>query len=214
MKKLRKAWLTVVVALTAILALSACGSAKMTGKDAKKYAQSVLDASYKGEFTEYMKQTDSSKKEAEEMYNNGIDLTMEASGLDDTGVSDELKEKYRQLFIDIYKKAEYTLEDARGDGDDAFTIDVKIKPFTLFNGMEDELQTAIQEKAATMSEVTDDMVDELVYQTMYDLLSAKLDNLQYGDETTVTLHVKPDDDGVYYIPDDDLQEVENALVPQ
>ena len=65
-----------------------------------------------------------------------------------------------------------------------------------------------------MSEVTDDMVDELVYQTMYDLLSAKLDNLQYGDETTVTLHVKPDDDGVYYIPDDDLQEVENALVPQ
>lgn len=215
MKKVGRAWLTVVVALTTVLALSACGSSsKMTGSDAKKYAQSVLDASYKGEFTEYMKQTDCTKDEAEEMYNKGIDSTMDASGLDDTDVSDELKEEYRQLFIDIYKSADYTLDDAKEDGEDGFTIDVKIKPFTLFNGMEEELQTAVQEKAAAMSELTDAEVDELVYQTMYDLLSAKLENLEYGDETTVTLHVKPDDEGVYYIPDDDLEAVESALVPQ
>ena len=38
--------------------------------------------------------------------------------------------------------------------------------------------------------------------------------MEYGDPVTVTIHVVPDDDGVYYVPDDDYEAVENALLPE
>ena len=54
-----------IFALTLAFAtlLGGCGS-KMTTDDAKSYAQACLDASYKGEFDEYLSQTDSTKEEA------------------------------------------------------------------------------------------------------------------------------------------------------
>ena len=106
-----------ILALTLAFAtlLGGCGS-KMTADDAKSYAQACLDASYKGEFDEYLSQTDSTKEEAQEMYDNGIDLTMEASDIENSGVSQELQDKYRQMFIDLYKNADYTLDNAKEDG--------------------------------------------------------------------------------------------------
>ena len=205
-----------ILALTLAFAtlLGGCGS-KMTADDAKSYAQACLDASYKGEFDEYLSQTDSTKEEAQEMYDNGINLTMEASDIENSGVSQELQDKYRQMFIDLYKSADYTLDNAKEDGEDGFTVDVTVKPFLIFEGLDDELNTKLEEIAANMTEVpSDEEINEMVYQAMYDIISPKLSNMEYGDPVTVTIHVVPDDDGVYYVPDDDYQAVENALLPE
>ena len=205
-----------ILALTLAFAtlLGGCGS-KMTADDAKSYAQACLDASYKGEFDEYLSQTDSTKEEAQEMYDNGINLTMEASDIENSGVSQELQYKYRQMFIDLYKSADYTLDNAKEDGEDGFTVDVTVKPFRIFEGLDDELNAKLEEIAANMTEVpSDEEINEMVYQAMYDIISPKLSNMEYGDPVTVTIHVVPDDDGVYYVPDDDYQAVENALLPE
>ena len=208
--------ITGILALTLAFAtlLGGCGS-KMTADDAKSYAQACLDASYKGEFDEYLSQTDSTKEEAQEMYDNGINLTMEASDIENSGVSQELQDKYRQMFIDLYKSADYTLDNAKEDGEDGFTVDVTVKPFLIFEGLDDELNAKLEEIAANMTEVpSDEEINEMVYQAMYDIISPKLSNMEYGDPVTVTIHVVPDDDGVYYVPDDDYQAVENALLPE
>ena len=137
-----------ILALTLAFAtlLGGCGS-KMTADDAKSYAQACLDASYKGEFDEYLSQTDSTKEEAQEMYDNGINLTMEASDIENSGVSQELQDKYRQMFIDLYKSADYTLDNAKEDGEDGFTVDVTVKPFRIFEGLDDELNAKLEEIA-------------------------------------------------------------------
>ena len=91
MKRRTKVMTLLVLAMSMLLC--ACG-AKYGPEDAKAYAKSCLDASYKGEFTEYVKLTDSTEEEAQEMYDNGIDLTMEASEILTSGVSQELQDKY------------------------------------------------------------------------------------------------------------------------
>ena len=205
-----------ILALTLAFAtlLGGCGK-KMTAEDAKSYAKACLDASYKGEFDEYLSQTDSTKEEAQEMYDNGINLTMEASDIENSGVSQELQDKYRQMFIDLYKNADYTLDNAKEDGDDGFTVDVTVKPFLIFEGLDEELNAKLEELAANMTEVpSDEEINELVYQAMYDIMAPKLSDMEYGDPVTVTIHVVPDDDGVYYVPDDDYQAIENALLPE
>ena len=63
-------------------------------------------SSYK-EIDEYTEQTDSTKEEAENLYENNIDQMMTIAGYDSAGLSDELLDNYRQLFKDMLALAEY-----------------------------------------------------------------------------------------------------------
>ena len=38
-------------------------------------------------------------------------------------------------------------------------------------------------------------------------------NPTFGEKESVTVHVKPDSDGVYYIPQDELTKLDNTLFP-
>ena len=80
-----------------------------------------------------------------------------------------------------------------------------------FEGLEDEVLSAVQSELADTEEIpAQDKINELVYGKMYDLLSEKIANPEYGDEQVITIHVKPDKEGVYYIPDEDLTALDNA----
>ena len=70
MKTKKKSLLALLLVLVMVL-LSGCQG--MSKEDAKAYAQSVLDAQYKGEFKAYMEQTDTTEKEAKEMYEGNLD---------------------------------------------------------------------------------------------------------------------------------------------
>lgn len=48
----------------------------------------------------------------------------------------------------------------------------------------------------------------------YRKLFEKMNNPTYGDKTTVTVNVKVDKDGAYYIPQKDLTAVDDALFPE
>ena len=209
----KKSRILVAVVLMMAFLLTACGGG-MTAEDAREYAQSCLDAAYKAKFDTYMKWTESSREEAQAMYDEGINNSMTASGLAEAGVSQELQDKYEQLFKDMYGQANYTLAEAVEDGADGYTIDVTVCPFTVFDGLEDELMTVVEDLASNLTTVpTDQEINEMVFQAMYDLLSARNENMVYGDPVVVTIQVIPDADGVYYIPDADLLAIESALVP-
>lgn len=209
MKKAKKRILPALLAVLAMVVLSGCGG--MSKEDAKAYAQSVLDAQYKGEFKEYIKQTESTEKEAKEMYEGNLDQMLTEAGIDKSTLPEEMVENYRNLFLDVGKQVDYKLGDTKEADDDSFTIDVKIKPLTAFEGLEDEVLSAVQSELADTEEIpAQDKINELVYGKMYDLLSEKIANPEYGDEQVITIHVKPDKEGVYYIPDEDLTALDNA----
>lgn len=207
---MKKKFLAVLL-IVVVTVLCGCG---MSGEDAKSYAQSVLDASYKGEFKEYIDWTKSSEKEAEEMYESNIDAIMKAAGVADLGLSEELTDNYRFLFKDMLKKAKYELGDAKEADGDAYTIDVTVEPFLAFEGLENEVTTQVQEILAGASEIpSEEEINELLFQKMYEIMSEKVANPTYGEATTVTIHIQPDSDGIYYIPQEDRKILDDTLFP-
>ena len=65
-----------------------------------------------------------------------------------------------------------------------------------------------------MEEVpSDEELNEAVMQKMYELMDAKMSNPEYGEKQTLTVNVKVNKDGAYYIPQDDLTAVDDALFP-
>lgn len=203
--------LIVLVMVAAMLLLSACG---MKAEDAKAYTQAVMDASYKGEFKAYMEQTDSTEKEAKELYEGNMDATMKTAGFDNLGLSEELTANYRQLFLDMAKQAKYEVGEAKEDGKKAFTVDITIEPFTGFDGIQEEVTKVVTEEVMNLTEIpAQSEINELMFQKMYELMAERVKNPTYGEAQVVTVHVQPNSDNIYYVQDEDMTEVDALLFP-
>ena len=201
------------VLLIAVMTLL-CGCGGMSAEDAQSYAKSIMDASYKGEFDKYVEWTKSSKEEAQKLYESNVDTTMQEAGFSQLGLSEELNANYRQLFLDMIKQANYEVGEAKEAGDKAYTVDVTVKPFTAFEGLQDEVQAAVTAEMTEMTEIPDqNAINQMVFQKMYEIMAAKVASPTYGEPTTVTITVKPDSDGVYFIDQTDMTALDDALFP-
>ena len=187
----------VLAAMLTGVMLVLCGCGGMTTDEAKDYVKSALDAGYKAEFKEYAEITDSTEKEAKKEYETNLDNSMKEAGFDETGVSDELKANYRKLFEKMLKSA------------------VEVQPFTAFSTVSEELDNWVTDTYSNIEYVpSDEELNEAIMKKMYELMDEKMNNPTYGDKTTVTVNVKVDKDGAYYIPQKDLTAVDDALFPE
>jgi len=194
----------VLAAMLTGVMLVLCGCGGMTTDEAKDYVKSALDAGYKAEFKEYAEITDSTEKEAKKEYETNLDNSMKEAGFDETGVSDELKANYRKLFEKMLKSANYKVGEVKEAGDDEFKVSVEVQPFTAFSTVSEEIEYV----------PSDEELNEAIMKKMYELMDEKMNNPTYGDKTTVTVNVKVDKDGAYYIPQKDLTAVDDALFPE
>ena len=201
--------------LIAMLLISACSL--MEPFDASGYVRAVLDASTKGEFDAYIEFTDSSKEQAQKMYNNILNREVKALELDD--VSDELLTKFRELFVEIYQLTRYEVLEAEQGEEKTFTVDVRIEPLMIFENLHEEITTAIEEyiqeifRNATAGEgvPTDEEVREGAAQRVYEVLAVRLANPVYGERQTLTVVVARDDDNVYGISEADYKKLLNMI---
>lgn len=205
----------VLAAMLTGVMLVLCGCGGMTTDEAKDYVKSALDAGYKAEFKEYAEITDSTEKEAKKEYETNLDNSMKEAGFDETGVSDELKANYRKLFEKMLKFANYKVGEVKEAGDDEFKVSVEVQPFTAFSTVSEELDNWVTDTYSNIEYVpSDEELNEAIMKKMYELMDEKMNNPTYGDKTTVTVNVKVDKDGAYYIPQKDLTAVDDALFPE
>ncbi len=210
--KRMKCGILALLAAVSMAVLTGCGGG-MTADNAKEYAQAVLDASYKGEFDSYMELTDSTEEEAREMYEGNVDTTMEVVGFEELGVSEEMQANYRQLFLDMAKQAKYSLGDV-SEIENGYEIEVTVEPFTGMSNLETELTDALMADLASVTEIpSEEELNEMTMQKMYDLLSEKVANPEYGEAQTMTLRVTADSDNVYSIPEEDTTALDSAMFP-
>lgn len=189
---------------------SACGA--MKPEEAKAYTQATLDAVYCGELDEYVRIVDTTKEEAQKMYEEGIQLTLEKIGLDEMGASDEIKEQYKEVVVALAKAAKYEVGEAVENEQDGFDVEVTVQPFQGFGDLEDELTNALMKELKNMDDIpSDEEINTLTYSLMADLMKETLEAPEYGEATTVTVHVNPDEDGVYHIPEEDMEMIDSAL---
>ena len=205
----------VLAAMLTGVMLVLCGCGGMTTDEAKDYVKSALDAGYKAEFKEYAEIPDSTEKEAKKEYETNLDNSMKEAGFDETGVSDELKANYRKLFEKMLKSANYKVGEVKEAGDDEFKVSVEVQPFTAFSTVSEELDNWVTDTYSNIEYVpSDEELNEAIMKKMYELMDEKMNNPTYGDKTTVTVNVKVDKDGAYYIPQKDLTAVDDALFPE
>lgn len=211
MKKMRKITMAVLLVLTMGL-LSACGKKF----DASGYVKSVMDASYKGEFKEYCKLTNSKEDEAEKMYNGNIENAMKE--FETVGISEELQAKYKDFFVSLMKQTKYSVAEAKEDGDN-FTVELTIEPIMIFDGLQEELMTEVEayqeEVQAAVQDggavPTQEEITEKVFEMLYNIIDARLADIKYGDAQTITVHVTKDKNNVYSINSADLTEIDSII---
>ena len=192
-----------------------CGCGGMTTDDAMDYVQSALDCGYKAEVKKYAEITETTEKEAKKEYETNLDNSMKEAGFDETGVSDELKANYRKLFEKMLKSANYKVGEVKEAGDDEFKVSVEVQPFTAFSTVSEELDNWVTDTYSNIEYVpSDEELNEAIMKKMYELMDEKMNNPTYGDKITVTVNVKVDKDGAYYIPQKDLTAVDDALFPE
>ena len=212
MKGMRQGILTLVLLLLLAAMLAGCGGG-MTAEDAKEYVQAVLDASYKGEFDSYMELTDSTEEEARSMYEGNVEATMATVGFEEMGISEDMQADYRQLFLDLAKQAKYTLGEAT-EIENGYEIEVTIEPFIGMNDLENELTNILMQDLAAAAEIpTEEELNQMTMQTLYDLLSEKVASPEYGEAQTMTVRVTADSDNVYSIPEEDTTALDSAMFP-
>lgn len=210
----RKGRIFGVLVVAVVLLLAAC---KMSPEEVGTYAQSILDASYKADFDEYTKQTESTKEEAEQLYESNIDQMLTIAGFDSAGLSDELLENYRQLFKDMLTLAEYEVGDVTEEEDGSFTVSVTAKPLTAFEGLEAEVTEAVQAELSGITDISQipgqDEINQMVFQKMYESLKKRMESPTYGDPQQAELHVSKDSDNVYSVSEADLTALDGILFP-
>ena len=208
MKAIRKR--NVSLAMVVVMALTMLAGCGMKPDDAKAYVQATLDAGYKADFDEYAKITDSTKEDAQKLFDNNIDTVTNSLGFGALGATEETTEKYRELLKEIFAKAKYTVGDVK-EKDGGFEVVVNAEPMQIFSGVQDELVTKLQEKVAKSGQPKEEEINQLAIDMLYDLLTEELASVTYGEPQSVTVHVTKDSNNVWNITESDLQAVDAAL---
>lgn len=205
---MKKKSLIAILMIAIVCIMGACGEKF----DASAYVKSCLDAQFKGEFEEYVKLTVSTKEEAEDMYNEGLDKFMEEyEGLP---LTDELYQNFRNAYADMLKAAKYSVKEAT-EKDGTYIVSVVVNPMKCFETYDEDLDrlqeefiAEIQEKVDSGEEIpSDEELQQLMAEKVYEDLVQRVQNSEFGEETTVEVHVAKDKDGVYVANEKDLEEM-------
>lgn len=207
-------------------ALTAC-SGSNEGKTYSNYMQGLLDARYKAEYATYMKLSEATKKESQDMYEGVIEYLVEGMyeyyKIDTDCLTDELEDGYWDLAVSLYKKADYTVNDAKKvDGD--YHVVVDIKPMDFFDISYDEAADFAETYGSDISEeewaeYTEEDVKkwEIGYaEGMLELLKPYVDKVSYGDvislDNKVTIKNTGYKEKEYSFDDDDIYKIDDYVL--
>lgn len=185
------------VLLIMCLAVSFVLTGCMPKFDASGYIKACLDANTKGEFEAYAEITGSTVEEVESLYNQAIDTEMQY--IDGYNVSEEKKEDFRQLFMDIYKSFKYEVGEAIRNDDNSYTVPVTTYKLTIFDGImtegEEYLINYAQAEVDAGRTPTQAQLETEAINFMYDAMKENFSNLQYADPVTTNITVSPSKQG-------------------
>lgn len=194
MKQMKNRLLVALVAL-AMVFTTACGSSF----DASSYVNAFMDMLTKGEVTQYAELTGQSDEDAGKDYQEILDAMKEA--FDQEGVTDETKQRVVDIYVQVLKKAKYTVHDAEKTSE-GYDVTVDIEPITgLYEGLMDEV-TEEMDAAIESGELTLDNLYDWIYSKMADKMEGRVDTLSYGAAQSVTLSIVNGGSG-YEIKDQD-----------
>lgn len=192
--------------------------------DASGYVQSGLDCLYKAQYDAYCAITDSTEEEAAQAYEEGMETESQTFELYfELTLSDTDRQKVIDAYKKVYQQADYTVEKAAVKKEEASTqylVEVRVRPLLIFDDILTEYNAFVDEMNGRYSQEDVDAMGEEEYaaylsqyvQKIASLMESHADTVTYGEEQSVTIHVQPDSDGIYEIPEEDLQAVDALII--
>lgn len=201
---------TFMLAALLTLNMTACNGKQF---DAAAYTKSVLDANYQQNFTEYAEFCGITEDEAKEELQNSIDEQVDAelSSISSLGdFSDEEKQEYKDILMEVNKLAKYEVQEAIEDEDSNFTVTISITPANVYQTLTDNSTTIAEDMVKEGLDVTDSSTfQELLIRS----LQKSLDENEYSDPTSIEISVTKDSNNQYGISDSDLQLLSDTMFP-
>lgn len=220
-----------------LLSLCSCGGKGMTTEDASKCVQVELDATYKGQFQPFVDFYDNvTTEDARNQYNDNVEG--EASyflygfgpdALDGSGDSVEPTDmqlhRAKELFEEIYAKAEYSIASSTKQDDGTFAVKLTIKPINILHLLSDNIEAGFEAFQAKYDAVdVESMSDEEFetwyvdvfardyYDTLLDILEEQIPNIDYMDEKSIVIQVQNDEEEGLAFGDEDWKNLDNMII--
>ena len=196
--RMKKSISLAAICMLVISMLAGCG----TKFDASKYVQAQLDNSFKNDSSLIVEQKNASAEEASDVYEQGVDTVVDNFFIG-VSVSDDLKERYRKVFQEMFKKAEYTVKDATKQDDGSYSVVVEYKKMKFF-------EPALEQLKAKAEEMNSDDVNDY-FDALAEIMEGILaDGVEYGDAQTMDVHVEIQNK-MYTINSSDIQKMNNEI---
>lgn len=216
----RKKFFLIAALPVIFLLLGAVGISLYNNRyDAGDYVRAVLDVSYKNETERYVDITGVSQSEAEKIFENNLDATME--GFETSDMPEELLPQYRELFAALAQNVSYTVSDPEKEENNVYEVLVKVKPITLLSDTYNTFQKKAQEYADQVTDSvmngaempTDEEMQKEIYKIYYEVLREKMDTgMLYGEVKNITLKVTKEGNREFVISQDDMERLDALLI--
>ncbi len=217
--------LALAAAAGLLAALAGCGS---RAQDATMYIQGELDASYKGTYVqEYLDLVEGmTAEDVEEQYDYWTEGEAEylLDYLDVQYPDEEVLERAQDVVKAIYAQSKYEVTDAELLKSGDITSEVKVSPIELFHLMDDDLFTDTWDGVLSRAGIEDqDTLDALSEEEqtaleseygmlMLDEVEKLIPQITYGQEQSVMLQMKKDEDGYFALVDTGVQKLDEIMI--
>lgn len=210
----------IAAAITMGAALTGCTNDAKTYTD---YIKATLDCTYFGETAEYMKLTESTQEEADEVYASQIEYTASVLcyylDVNMDYVTEETMDGYEETAEALLSKMKYEVEPAEKSGD-SYHITIKCEPINCWEAIGedvDEFYTGefgdrYNEVVNGTSEEDLAALEEEYAVEVLEIINTNLTDLSYKEPVTKIVEIVEDEDGFYGISDEDWYDIDDILM--
>ncbi|MDE6219307.1 MAG: hypothetical protein K2G51_02550 [Lachnospiraceae bacterium] len=200
-----------ILSISILMTGTICGCTSDTS--VKTYLQALLDASYKNDSSAFVEMKLGSEEAAQTLYEQGIDTGVEVF-CNKLGVSDEYKEEFRQVYMDMLAKVRYTVESAEKQSDGSYIVTVTYEKMNIFKPAlalhQDNMVVMAEEWRDASEPPTEEAMMAAVFLDFKSSMEIILAEVQYSEPVSMTVRIELD--GNVYTPNaDDIVELEKAL---
>lgn len=208
--------ISLLLIMTVCICLTGCFKTKT--KEYQNYVKSAMDASYHGEFDDYVSNSVSTEEEAKKLYDSMISYftnkIIEYTEVNEEYMSDELKAKYDEASKKILNKTKYKVNLAKKVSG-VYQVKVEIDPINFWSIIEDDIKNSIEEfNNSTSDELSDEewqTAEEEYAKKIYEIVNNNIDKVGYQDKVSKIVEIETSNKQ-YSIANEDWNDIDDYVM--
>lgn len=190
-KGLKHLSLIMLMLVMTVSMLAGCGPKKPAPEDAQAYVKAVLDLMCTGDYDHSVELADIEEGKESETRDNLVSEMMSQLGAE-SNLNDEVTDAFRDFMLKALEKAKYSVGEAAETEDGGYDVTVSIEPLQIFTGIDEELNSVLEERVASESDkilaMSEDEQTNYVMGILIELLNKKLEDPKYDPAEEVVVH--------------------------